>query len=228
MRFEFLAVCSSQIHNNDDFVQKLIEYLQSAWEENVEEYNLNNLSPEEATRMLSLNLRRDITNGEESQDIEQIIYGFDLIFDVDKDEFLESNRIDSNYIRNIVKRFARNLNEDEEIKHISKFYDELLLEQNLRLMRPIFEIEMNLRRAIGLIYFSAYKDKYYNVLRNDLVSIRKEDKNEKRMKKFIENEFFFLDFSQYATLNQFPKPKTVDEVLEFFRRQIPLMHLGKN
>jgi hypothetical protein len=217
MRFDFLTVCTPTLNDKEAFLLRLVESLQATWDDNVEEYSLDILTSDEAKRMLNVVLQRAITSSRESEVIEQVVYGFEINFDVNKEEFLETNRVESNYIRNIINQFAEALNDDEDIKHVSKFYDELLLEHNLRLMGQIFEIEMNLRKALALIYFSAYKDEYYNVLRNDLVTLRKEDRNADRMKTFIENEFFFIDFSQYAALNQFPKPKTVDDILDILQ-----------
>jgi hypothetical protein len=93
---------------------------------------------------------------------------------------------------------------EDDADHVLKFYDDFLLRQNLDLVRELFALEMNLRKALSVVYLAAGKE-FYNLLCDDQVDVIKqggEKPTSEHMQKLCENEFFHLTFSQYRGLNQ--------------------------
>lgn len=116
----------------------------------------------------------------------------------------------------VIEYFASLLESFEGIKHILKFYDDHLLENNLKFIPRLFELEMKLRKAISIIYLFSYYDDFYNLLRDDSIEVIKKDGNkvtEEQMKNMQENEFFHLTFSQYINLNKTKPIKDVNKLL---------------
>jgi len=99
-------------------------------------------------------------------------------------------------------------------RHVLKFFDDLMLEENIRHYREIFELEMRLRKAISLVYLAACEGRYYDLLRDDQMQIARTDKpTDEVLKNASENELFHLLFSQYIQLNQRRRPAKVEDVL---------------
>ncbi len=68
--------------------------------------------------------------------IEKIIWGFVVEFGAEMEYLTERERNNTlSYLENIIKRFIDLANDSENIKHLVKFHDDVLLEQNLAQMR---------------------------------------------------------------------------------------------
>src|SRR5439155_1647049 len=106
------------------------------------------------------------------------------------------------------------------VDHVLKFFDHTLLEQNLQFMRRIFSIEMKLRKALSVIYLTAYDEGFYDLLREETIEIAKKDSQkpgENELAAARENEFFHLLFGQYIALNNRRLPKQAAEIIQLLR-----------
>ncbi|ACV24365.1 hypothetical protein [Methanocaldococcus fervens] len=113
------------------------------------------------------------------------------------------------YIDKFIRTFNKELLKNDNIDTAFKFYDENLLNQLEKLYKEIFEVEMKLREVLTFIFIDNYKDdNYYDLLRDykfnnksSLYSLYPNLKNVKQkeefLKKKLENEFFYLLFSNY-------------------------------
>ena len=102
--------------------------------------------------------------------------------------------------------FTEKLLESPQVFHVVKFEDPLLRQYLDERAAEIFALEMKLRRVISLIYLNAYRlVGPFNLLRGDQVNPNPEGRNaEQRMQQLSENHFFFVEFSDYARLNNTP------------------------
>ena len=102
----------------------------------------------------------------------------------------------------IVNDFVDNLQDNEYVSHILKFEDPLLEAKLAERAKEIFFLEMKLRRVLSFIYLRAYEgDHPYKLLRDEKNALRRRIPSEISMKSVHENEFFRLEFGQYADLN---------------------------
>jgi hypothetical protein len=189
MKAEFLVVCEKDLATAAVLVEALSATLRSEYDE---------ITVEELAESVTITLVRPapIYVNEAYENVERIICGFEI--ELPKETSLPEETLGE---------FASTLSDMEGVHHVLKFYDDVLLERNIERMREIFEIEMNLRRILSIIYLSAFADGYYDLLRDDEISIAKQDGNvpsTEHMQKSLENEFFYLLFSQYVRLNKRP------------------------
>ncbi len=80
----------------------------------------------------------------------------------------------------MVQEFAEALSATPGVEHVLKFYDEHLLEENLSYMRELFVLEMRLRKALSVVYLAAYRDDYYDLLREENVTVADKEKPDER------------------------------------------------
>lgn len=132
-------------------------------------------------------------------DSDLVIYGFSL----ELPEETESPEA-------VVQEFANLLPDALPIFHAVKFEDPLLQNLLAEHAREIFILEMKLRRVLSFIYLIAYQSEDpFNLLREDAI-ILKERLERTQMSALSENQFFYLNFGQYAQLNQRKKIGTPD------------------
>ena len=93
---------------------------------------------------------------------------------------------------------------DPQLQHTLRIYGE-----------AIFEIEMKLREALSLIFIDIYDEDFYDLLKEVNVTPLRE--SAERMRKYYENQFFFLGFSDYVRINESKPLKQVGEVLKYIR-----------
>lgn len=184
MRVEFLIVCH-QDNATQEFLKDLITDA------------LIGMDDEESSFDVQVTLVRKQKGIDFS-----VICGFTIEF---IDELIEPNEA----IQAIVTALKGN-NE----RHVLKFYDDVMLKENLHYYQEIYTLEMRLRQALSLIYLSVCDDKYYDLLRDDQIQIASKDKpKETDLALAVENEFFHLLFSQYVQLNQRRRPTNVADIL---------------
>jgi len=112
-------------------------------------------------------------------------------------------------LKEFIKEFLSNLNDDENIEVSFKYFDEPMLQKHKDYAEEIFEVEMRLREALSFVFIDTYKENYYNLLDEVDVKIQPVNGNnradEDYFRKYFENEFFFLLFSDYIRLDNFKK-----------------------
>jgi hypothetical protein len=104
----------------------------------------------------------------------------------------------------------------EPIEHVLKFEDPLLQEELAKRAKELFSLEMKLRRVISAIYLRAYEDEPHNLLRDETVEPMHKPE-EAQMKAAAENEFFFLTFGQYVSLNRRPEVRQIPNLISLIR-----------
>ncbi len=203
MIFEFVIVY--QKNTDTDIRQILIDTLTLSLQDNYDEFD-----PDTVDQMITLQTQRmgnQLAN-EDGNITQTIILGFTL----DLPEL--TNEADK-----VVEEFAKALTEaPNPISHIVKFEDPLLQAKLAQWSEEIFAIEMKLRRVLTLIYLNAYQGvEPYKLLRDEKEQIAtKEKPSDQDMQEALENQFFYLVFSQYVSLNQRPDPK-INDLLENIR-----------
>jgi len=107
--------------------------------------------------------------------------------------------------KELIQEFGDHLNNDDNIKVVFKYSDELMFENHKNYVKDIFELEMKLREVISFIFIDTYKENYYDLLNEMKIAIKPVNKNQKAdetyYKSHFENEFFFLLFSDYIHVN---------------------------
>ncbi|MDP3003326.1 MAG: Abi family protein [Bacteroidales bacterium] len=83
------------------------------------------------------------------------------------------------------------------------------MDLHIDLYKEIAHLEMQLREIFTYIFYKEYPDTPFNVLSNYLVRQLKDIPNEEEFKNRMENEFFYLVFSDYISLE---KPKEISNI----------------
>jgi len=217
MKIDFLAVCHNSLQR-DALVKVLTQSLDIAYGEHIESYGDDSISfaAEDVAEMIAVNLLRQvfISDGEA---LLKNIYGFSLDLGIETEGLTAKETGDAlKYTEDIIKRFAELLRDEEKVLHIVKFYDDVLLEQNLEMMREVFRIEMKLRQVISLVYLAAARrNDFYNLLEKDKINLpNSAPKDENEYAKICENEFYHLTFGKYAELNNRKSVTQQKELIE--------------
>ncbi len=199
MIFEFVIVY--QRESGTSIHMLLAERLERALTD-----NLNDVEPGAAWGFVNVNYERSrpLVNGEPAPATQRAVAGFTL----DLPDETEN-------LRTVIDDFVDALRE-APIEHVLKFEEPLLRQELVQYAEEIFALEMKLRRVLSVIYLHAYDDQPYNLLRDESVKPMN-PATEEHMQKVVENEFFFLTFSQYVNLNQRPDVARLPILVELIR-----------
>ena len=160
--------------------------------------NDNEMDAEDIWNMISIGFER--RGGIELDDNDKAFQRVLAAFSLDLPD-------DTNEPRHVVDEWCDALlSAPSFIEHLVKFEYPLLHAELEEWGREIFDLEMKLRRAISVVYLHAYQSEPYNLLCDEKTNTTKPDDAEQMARK-VENEFFFLNFSQYAALNERPEIK---------------------
>jgi hypothetical protein len=105
--------------------------------------------------------------------------------------------------------FTGKIKEDENCYALIKFHDETRFESYLNFYREIAELEMHLREILSYIFYYEYSEDFYNLLDEYEVNFPKDTPKQDKLQERLENQFFYLTFSNYLT---FDKPKEIRQV----------------
>lgn len=108
-----------------------------------------------------------------------------------------------------LESFTDKMKEDVHIFTLIKFHDETRFEDYLNFYREIAELEMQLREILSCIFCCEYSEDFYNLLEEYKVNFPNGKPKKEELQKRLENQFFYLTFSNYLTLD---KPKEINHV----------------
>jgi hypothetical protein len=118
-----------------------------------------------------------------------------------------------------------------------KFYDQKLHNEHQKYAEELFEIEMKLREVLSVIFIENYESDFYNLLEDvNNIHFQGDAPQESQMQTRFENQFFYLNFSQYKTLNDKKKIGNVDQIIKLlgqvtdfgaFQSQLTQHHIRK-
>ena len=205
VKVDYLVVCSK----GKDLIPILAKLLEDAIKTIYNEENIYDEPPEEEE------LRQYIAiNYIKNRDDSRWIRGFSVDFDIASVDF----DIASEAMGKLIREFSTTVTKstDDGIEHLLKLNDPQLQCTLRRYGNEIFEIEMKLREALSLIFIKTYDEDdedVYNLLKKVNVTLAQRE-SEGRMRKYYENQFFFLGFSDYVRINESKPPKQVSEVLK--------------
>jgi hypothetical protein len=120
-------------------------------------------------------------------------------------------------VESLCSAFAKALGSEASVGHVLKFHDSLQAQRHQRYAEEIYALEMRLREVISFIFIDSYGKDYYDLLREVKLGALPPDmpNTDEEFKKRLENEFFWLVFSQYPTINERKLPTSPQEVLRF-------------
>ena len=126
----------------------------------------------------------------------------DIIREIEKikKEMLDNREIE--YIKLFISNFAKKLQDSENRTLVLKYSDEDMHTHHQKYAEEIFDLEMRLREVISFIFLDTYEGDYYNFLEFQRVKGKgiKKDKKQDVFEEKLENELFYLIFSQYREL----------------------------
>ena len=122
---------------------------------------------------------------------------------------IEVEEIPAEDYDNFLKNFASIIKNKEYILALIKFHDETRFESYLNFYREIAELEMQLREILSCIFYYEYSVDFYNLLEEYEVNFPKETPKQEELQERLENQFFYLTFGNYFTLD---KPKKIKQV----------------
>lgn len=117
--------------------------------------------------------------------------------------------IDVNNYETFIDNFVRTIKENENTVSLIKLSDETRFTQYVNLYKEIAHIEMQLREILTYIFYKEYPDTPFNVLGDYPVKLLKDLPSSDEFKNRMENEFFYLVFSDYISLE---KPKEISNI----------------
>jgi hypothetical protein len=205
MKLEYLIVCPPVIAEANFFEQILWQALTD---------NLNQVDFERLPGAVKIKMIRPcLPKTDDDGSVLKVIFRVLCGFDVELEDGIEN-------IAAVIEDFSSAVASTDGVDHVLKFFDETILEQNLNFQRQLFKIEMKLRKALSLIYLSAYEDGFYDLLRDEKIEVLKKDgqpPGEADLRPAFENEFFHLLFSQYISLNERRLPKQTADLVQMLR-----------
>lgn len=176
--------------------------------------NQNDVEPESLARMLIPDVGRLAYTNVKPLDDASTLFGFAIELPP------ETTRPE-----NVVEEFTAALSKTPPITHALKFYDSLVWRQNVRLAEEIFELEMQLRRVLSLIYLHRSPAKPYELLRDETEQPMAPEKlTPQQLAAGVENEFFHLTFGQYPKLNQRRLPTKLPDVFPLIQDSLGFEH----
>lgn len=151
-----------------------------------------------------------VQSDDELKSIYEIKYNFQLVnsksiagFEIDVEEILEEN------YDIFLEYFTDKIKGDKHIFTLIKFHDETRFEDYLKFYREIAELEMKLREILSCIFCCEYSEDFYNLLEEYKVNFPNGKPKKEELRKQLENQFFYLTFSNYLSLD---KPKEINHV----------------
>lgn len=149
---------------------------------------------------------------DELKSIYKIKYNFQLDnsksiagFEIDIDEISAEN------YDIFLESFTNKIKNDKHIFTLIKFHDETRFEDYLNFYRDIAELEMQLREILSCIFCCEYSEDFYNLLGEYEVNFPEGKPKQEELQMRLENQFFYLTFSNYLKLDQ---PKEIRQVKE--------------
>ncbi len=122
---------------------------------------------------------------------------------------IEVEEVSPEYYDSFLESFTGKIEDDDNCYTLLKFHDESRFETYLDYYGQIAKLEMQLREILSFIFHYEYSEDFYNVLEEYEVSFPNGKPREKELKARLENQFFYLTFSTYITLD---KPKEIKQV----------------
>ena len=215
---DYLVVCSG----DKDLVALLAAMLKNALEE------VDKGSPEEEVLKQSITIRYTKTREDGRQ-----IRGFSVQFTIDEEgesaeasespeegESPEKSESPEERMESLINTFSGAVAgcTDEGIEHLLKLNDPQLRCRLRNYGDEIFEIEMQLREALTLIFVDTYGEDFYALLKDVTVEPTGwRAPEQSQMQAQYENQFFFLLFSNYINVNV-RKPLSVKRIEEYMKR----------
>ena len=108
-----------------------------------------------------------------------------------------------------LNKFTGKIKDDQHIFALIKFQDETRFESYLNFYREIAALEMQLREILSFIFYYEYSEDLYNLVEEYEVNFPKDTPEQEELQKRLENQFFYLTFSNYLNLD---KPKEIRHV----------------
>ena len=204
VKVDYLVVCSK----GKDLIPILAKLLEDAIKTIYNEENIYNESPEEEE------LRQYIAiNYTKNRDDGRWIRRFSVDFDIASVDFDIASEEMGKLIREFSTTVAKSTNDG--IENLLKLNDPQLQCTLRRCGDEIFEIEMKLREALSLIFVNTHYDEdFYELLKEVNVKVY-EQKNAEQMRKYYENQFFYLSFSAYRHINEYRPANKMEEILKY-------------
>ena len=121
-------------------------------------------------------------------------------------------------IRAAVEAAVDVLRTNTEILHIVKVADASVQDQNARHAARIYQLESRLREALSLLLLSTVEDgSFYSLLDASQVGTNKDVPSNQALEAALENEFFYVSFSEYKNVIKRKLPGSVPDVLAVMR-----------
>jgi hypothetical protein len=122
---------------------------------------------------------------------------------------IEVEEISAEDYDTFLEYFTGRIKEDENSYALIKFHDETRFASYLNFYREIAELEMQLREILSCIFYYEYSEDIYNLLDEYEVNFPKDTPQQEELQERLENQFFYLTFSNYLSL---VKPKEIRQV----------------
>lgn len=175
------------IHTSNKFDDIIFDALKSSYENLYIEKE-----DEELLQLLELKYAYSLNES-------QFITGFNIIIDVvspeDFDVFIDS--------------FTNTIQDCDKVIAFIKLHDETRFRSYLKFYKTIASIEMQLREILTYIFYYEYSEDFYDLLHEYNVRFPKDTPDGSTLRERLENQFFYLSFSDYLRLE---KPKKIQNI----------------
>lgn len=195
-RTDYVIVHNTNVNLENLLKDKLKEAVENSYGNIVEDEVFSNALKIRYTKNFSDNAERSLS-------------GFSINLDI---------FIGENNTQEIVASFSDIIStaQDNGIIHVIKFYDDNLHQDNAKLAEELFEVEMKSREIFSVIFIDTEEDNFYKLIKDTSV-IPMGDPQLPQMQSRYENEFFYLTFSQYKSLNEKKAITNVPQIIQLIR-----------
>ncbi len=122
---------------------------------------------------------------------------------------VEANDISLDDHEAFLENYVNKMKEDGHVFALIKFHDEIRFKTYLNYYREIAKVEMHLREILSCIFYYEYSDDFYSLLEEYEINFPKDTPPQEGLQERLENQFFYLTFSNYFTLD---RPKEIRHV----------------
>lgn len=169
-----------------------------------------------------LNSTIEINLGDKKELKETILSMYEIVYSVKSGEnniygviFQPFEYLEEENEKKYINDFFDQLLDREKVLYIFKFFDSSAVLLYQTIFKNIYDIESKLREIISCIFYSTYPDKFFKTLEAHQVGVQPafSDRTEEDKRKFFENEFHYLIFSDYKKIKDLKEIKNIQQII---------------
>jgi hypothetical protein len=187
------------VHNIKEIEKHIIKYLKEAYDTFETDSSYIEKTDKEIENLVEIKYNKKI-----GKDKKKLIAGFNILITGNYEEVLEN--------------FINNINEDKNCIALIKLKDDTIVDTYKKYYEEILSIEMQLREILFFIFYEEFPDNPYSLLTDYEIKTISKPLQADALKEKLENQFFYLSFSDYGQLDNPKKIKNIEEINKLLKQ----------